>query len=516
MNAPLRGHWGLNSRTGLLAILTLLTTTLSYAQPGNYYQNVDTTSASALRSDLHNLIDDHLKIPYTSSSTDTWDVLKIADEDQDNAGRITALYKNVSYAKQVGGNSLYNREHSWPKSYGFPNDGSGNYPYTDMHHLFLSDITYNAERSNKPFGNCHSGCEVFPTEANDGRGGSSNAFPGDSNWTTGDFTDGVWQPWSGRRGDVARALLYMDVRYEGGSHGVTGASEPDLILTDDLSLIAGSQTGSNASVAYMGLESVLLQWHAADPVDAIEMQHHEAVASFQGNRNPFIDHPEWVACVFENTCDGSSPGGSDLANGETRSGLSGAQGSWQYFTITLPEGASDLAVQISGGSGDADLYLRRGAQPTTSQYDCRPYIGGNNESCSAQTDGTYHIGIRAWSAYGGLTLSVSYHEGGGSSGPVTLLSRNNVSGSSGQWRNYPIEVAAGTATLTVQIAGGSGDADLYVRRGALPTTTTYDCRPWLNGNNETCTFSNPGSGSWTVSVRGYSAYSGLSISASSE
>jgi hypothetical protein len=140
------------------------------------------------------------------------------------------------------------------------------------------------------------------TEANDGRGGAGGGYPGDSNWQTGMFTEGIWEVWNGRRGDVARALLYMDVRYAGGSHGITAVAEPDLILTDDLQLIDGSNTGQNEAVGYMGLLSVLLDWHRQDPVDAVEMQHHETVASFQGNRNPFIDHPEWAACVFEDQC----------------------------------------------------------------------------------------------------------------------------------------------------------------------------------------------------------------------
>ena len=140
------------------------------------------------------------------------------------------------------------------------------------------------------------------TENNDGRGGAGGPFPGDSNWMDGEFTDGRWQVWSERRGDIARAMLYMDVRYAGGTHTVTGDAEPDLILTNNRSLIDQGNTGNNASVAYMGLLSVLLQWHQDDPVDAIEIQHHEAVASFQENRNPFIDHPEYAACVFAGTC----------------------------------------------------------------------------------------------------------------------------------------------------------------------------------------------------------------------
>ena len=101
--------------------------------------------------------------------------------------------------------------------------------------------------------------------------------------------------------------MYLDVRYEGGAHGISDVDEPDMILTDDLTLIDSSNTGENEPVAYMGMLSVLLEWHEQDPVDLIEFQHHEAVASFQGNRNPFIDHPDWVDCVFEDVCPNSNP-----------------------------------------------------------------------------------------------------------------------------------------------------------------------------------------------------------------
>ena len=67
-------------------------------------------------------------------------------------------------------------------------------------------------------------------------------------------------------------------------------------------------------------------------------------------------------------------------------------------------------VDISGGSGDADLYIRYGAQPTTTAYDCRPYKGGNTESCAVNnpTAGTWHIGIRAYRAFSGVNMDVSY------------------------------------------------------------------------------------------------------------
>jgi hypothetical protein len=123
--------------------------TTTGAQTG-YYAGVVTTSASALRSSLHPVIDDSLKIPYTATTTDTWDALNAADQDPLNSGRILDIYKNTPYTKSAGGNDFYNREHTWPNSLGFPSDGSTNYPYTDVHMLMASDITYNSNRGNKP------------------------------------------------------------------------------------------------------------------------------------------------------------------------------------------------------------------------------------------------------------------------------------------------------------------------------------------------------------------------------
>ena len=102
---------------------------------------------------------------------------------------------------------------------------------------------------------------------------------------------------------------------------------------------------------------------------------------------------------------GSNPPVNDTIN---ESNLSGAQGSTQYFTLEVPAGRSSVSVSISGGSGDADLYVRYGSQPTTSTYDCRPYRNGNSETCtlSAQ-EGTYHIMLRGYRAYSGVTLTGS-------------------------------------------------------------------------------------------------------------
>ena len=275
--------------------------------PADYYDSVDTTNAANLRATLHEIIDDHTRIPYTAAGTDTWDVLEAADEDPDNPGNILDLYRNTSLSKQGGGNSFYNREHSWPKSYGFPDNVVSNYPYTDCHALFLCDDGYNSSRSNLIYRFCSASCNEKPTEENNGAGGGTGTYPGNSNWRSGVQTSGTWETWVGRRGDVARALFYLDVRYEGGTHSDTAISEPDLILTDVETLIADSNTQDNELLAYMGMLSVLLQWHETDPVDDLERDRNDVIFGHQGNRNPFIDHPEWVRCIFSNDCPGQSP-----------------------------------------------------------------------------------------------------------------------------------------------------------------------------------------------------------------
>jgi len=261
-----------------------------------YYASVDASSAAALRASLHALIKDSTKIPYTASTTDTWNALDFADEDPLDSSKILDAYKNTAYPKAGGGNNYYNREHTWPNSYGFSVDGPSNFAYTDLHMLMAADIGYNSTRSNLPYGNCTASCTELPTAAHNGRGGGSGTFPGNSNWTNGT----IFQAWSGMKGNVARAVLYMDIRYEGGTNSDTGYAEPDLRLTDTASQIVN--TNGNASIAYMGLLSVLLQWSQQDPVDAYERIRNDAVQTYQHNRNPFVDHPEWIACIYQNAC----------------------------------------------------------------------------------------------------------------------------------------------------------------------------------------------------------------------
>ena len=150
-----------------LSVTIIATLGSARAQPpAGYYDSVNTTSAATLRQTLHEVIDDHTRFPYTANARDTWDILEEADENPNNSVNILDLYKNASYLKAGGGNSNYQREHSWPKSYGFPKDGARNYPFTDCHHLFLADGSYKNSRGNNPYRNCDASCTEKTTDMN--------------------------------------------------------------------------------------------------------------------------------------------------------------------------------------------------------------------------------------------------------------------------------------------------------------------------------------------------------------
>lgn len=272
-----------------------------------YYINADPSTPVTLRTTLHDIIKGHTSYPYSAGTTDTWDVLGFADEDHNAtvdldpnvSERVWMVYRNNSFVKVPGFENMeYNREHTWPQSRGFSSPAN-NAPRTDAHHLMLSDVGYNGTRGNKFFDNCNPSidntCTSLQTTEYDGDGdgvteggNTGTTYPGNSNWTN----NSVFEVWDFRKGDIARAMFYLDVRYEGlGEVDSTGTTEPNLVLVET------PTSGPN-----MGRLSTLLEWHLADPVDDIERERNEVVFSYQGNRNPFIDHPEWVACIFESIC----------------------------------------------------------------------------------------------------------------------------------------------------------------------------------------------------------------------
>lgn len=164
--------------------------------------------------------------------------------------------------------------------------------------------------------------------------------------------------------------------------------------------------------------------------------------------------------------------------------------------------------------------------PQCSNEQIRSALNATAKDKGAQgRDNLYGYGIvKSKDAYDYLnTFGCAGDTGGGSGGsgggggvdPVSGQ-LTNLSGSRNTWKRYTWDVPSGVSTLTVTISGGSGDADLYMRLGAQPSTSSYDCRPYQNGNDETCTFSNPGAGTWHIGIRAYSTFNGVTMDYSYE
>ncbi|KAF7763351.1 vibriolysin [Pseudoalteromonas undina] len=201
-----------------------------------------------------------------------------------------------------------------------------------------------------------------------------------------------------------------------------------------------------------------------------------------------------------------------LTNGVARTGISGAEKEQLFFTLDVPAGATNLQFNTTGGSGDADLYVKFANRPTLNSYDCNSTTSTSTESCNISNAqaGTYYVMVEAWNAISGVSLTGSYS---GDNGGVTPINRteSNINVTTNNWSRFTQDLSAGYSTLNISIAGGSGDADLYVNFGSPSSTSSYLCRPYKNGNNEECTFENPQSGTWYIDLRGYSIASGVTL-----
>jgi vibriolysin len=213
--------------------------------------------------------------------------------------------------------------------------------------------------------------------------------------------------------------------------------------------------------------------------------------------------------IDEPTPDPTTPAGDGNATN-----VSAAHQDWARYTVEIPSGATEALVQISGGTGDADLYVRSGDAPTEQAYDCRPYRSGNIEECRIENPpaGTLHIGIRAWQAFSGVDLSTTVTGGTVPDEPTfSFLEELDLADSQGNEQTFVLEVPAGATNLVFTTTGGTGDADLYIKEGSAPTTSDYDCRPYRAGNEETCTVAAPVAGEYHVMLRAYNAYNGVTL-----
>ena len=228
-------------------------------------------SGSALKQALQDIIADP-NIVHGHTYGDVAEILLLSDQNPANGSQVWQMYveqprSKIDYQVSSSNIGVWNREHIFPQSRGGFQNGTFSFSdginvwfpvsasdvlagHGDAHHIRAEDGAENSFRSNKNYGNIN----------------SSTVYAGPTN------TQGSW------KGDVARALMYMDVRY------------------NSLSLVNGDV--SESPTGYIGDLATLLQWHQQDPPDDFEMHRNNYIYSWQINRNPFIDHPELASFIF--------------------------------------------------------------------------------------------------------------------------------------------------------------------------------------------------------------------------
>jgi endonuclease I len=234
--------------------------------PNGYYDSAENLADDNLKYELNQIIDNHIEFDYTDSDTDVWDILKETDRDPNNSDNVILIYSGISVnASQEYNNAKgWTREHIWAKSRG--DFGTTIGVGTDVHALRPLDNTTNSIRSNRCFNNCTT-CE----EVKDKWGNTTGSKKDANDWS--------FEPRDEVKGDIARMIFYMAVRYEGLD------DYPNLELTQTM-LPQGNKE------PLQGVLTTLLEWNRNDPVDAWEENRNDIIYySYQHNRNPFIDFP---------------------------------------------------------------------------------------------------------------------------------------------------------------------------------------------------------------------------------
>lgn len=225
---------------------------------GTYYDSANLElDDTALLLELRKLITN----THTKETTygDLRYLLDDTDGAEDDESKVLCLYSRIKYSGTWDGGNSWNREHVWPKSLAwFPNVGNGDKGAgADLHHIRPEDNRVNSVRNNDKFGEVNGGSEVLSS-----KGVKSGCYSG----------GGYFEPQDCAKGDTARILFYLFTRY--------------------------SQADSYRFTAVAQSLEMLLEWNRLDPVDEWEMERNDETAKIQGNRNPFIDHPELADIIW--------------------------------------------------------------------------------------------------------------------------------------------------------------------------------------------------------------------------
>ncbi|KAE9602455.1 putative endonuclease I [Lupinus albus] len=273
--------WRLLSRLISLYLLSLnlVASASDYSSPSSYlcedisyyYSPVKHLRGETLKKKLNSIIYPHYSLSYNK----VWDALKILDaadiDNPEDSSAIVEIYSLRVVPKELSGKPLgWNREHLWPRSYGLTYGPS----LTDLHNIRPADVNVNSSRGNKYYGECNTSLTRCLRPAN-----KEAALDTETDK---------------ERGDIARALMYMAVCYgfqqPGGSPGLRLSDTP------------------NVEKREMGLLSTLLKWNEIDPPSREEKLRNERICkSYQHNRNPFVDHPEYANLIWKEVVSRRSP-----------------------------------------------------------------------------------------------------------------------------------------------------------------------------------------------------------------
>lgn len=288
------------NRPFLLILFTFFIIIQSFAQaPQGYYSHAVGKSGRELQDSLRSIIDDHRRVHYGCTHYDTlthitteydtclFKMFPLTDPAEGFEGEIYDMYYGCHFQPDQTGNGsvtdhcvLYEREHTFPKSLF---RGSQSLAYTDMFNLYPADRVVNNLKNDNPFG------EINPATCShcflDGSGIGANCYvpPLDD---IENYSGTVFEPLDAFKGDFARSLLYMSIRY---------LREDDFWVSDP-----DSSAMADKSQFRPWMLAMLIEWHNADPVSYKELQRNNAVYDIQGNRNPLIDHPELVSMIWGN------------------------------------------------------------------------------------------------------------------------------------------------------------------------------------------------------------------------
>jgi endonuclease I len=257
-------------------LLTVLTATMALATiPSGYYDSAAGLSGASLRQALHDIIDGHTQKTYDQvwDAFATTDVRPIATY---GAEYIWCMYTHIEFhynEDQSSGTAVYttyNREHSWPKSW-----ANETYPhYTDLYHLYPTQAYSNSIRNNLPYGEVEDGTATYTSENGSLRGAARSGLG---------YVGTVFEPIDEYKGDLARTYFYISTRY----------------YTEDSGWSTSPMTNKCELLEWA--VDMLLDWHHNDPVSQKELDRIEAVYAIQGNRNPYIDNPDYADSIWAST-----------------------------------------------------------------------------------------------------------------------------------------------------------------------------------------------------------------------